>query len=127
MDARNANLVDQAFAQIFSETRGVGGRHVEIFIEMKQFHVFPVEIGFLRQFREKLKLRCAGSSDNASAAALNNGLPDRGRCSSSRSFRQTVFVREHDQLQRSPRIATAGGISRSPFSHHGNYDSDRWS
>src|ERR1700724_3228140 len=68
--------MDQAIAQVFTKTRRMSPRDAHVFVQVKHFHVMPVDFRQTRQYFKKLKLRCARGGDDARPAALGDGISD---------------------------------------------------
>jgi hypothetical protein len=77
--AADSRFADQSLLQVFAETGRVRHRESDVFIEMKQLDILPVDIRGCGQRIKKIELGSAGCSDNSRRAALTNRVADKSR------------------------------------------------
>jgi len=66
--------------QVFAKARRVRHRKSDVFIEMKQLDIFPVDIRGCGQRIKKIELGSAGCGDNSRRAPLTNRAADKPCC-----------------------------------------------
>ena len=76
MEGAGPNPINDPLLQVAAETRWVGLRQTDIFVEVEEVDPTPIDVRLANQSIEKLKLRGAGSCDHISLTARRDRLTD---------------------------------------------------
>src|ERR1041385_1957603 len=67
------NSIDNSFLQVMSKTGRMSFRQFDVFIQMKEHNLAPVDV-LLYERIKKLKLRCSGCGDHVCRFTVDNSL-----------------------------------------------------
>jgi len=72
----DAGFANQSIEKVFAKTGRMGDGQADVFVEMKEFDSLPIEFIRSSESVEKIQLGSSGGGDDASAAAIKDGVAD---------------------------------------------------
>src|SRR5215470_476146 len=99
MMLRDSRLVDEPLEKVLAKTGRMGDRQANVFVQVEQLDLAPIDVRRARQGIQEFKLRSTGSGHDPRLAVVADSAPKRLRGMLSRSPAQRLFVLKNLDLQ----------------------------